>query len=111
MAKLTTLQKTAFNDFKEIMNSQGDYEFLFDRENGISAMAVFTGSMKNHVRIVLVYCGENDTFKKKIGFIECARRIEESVGVVMPADSSNLSECLDWFLVANFAHWNKWETM
>lgn len=109
MAKLTTLQKSAFNDLKESMDAQGEYVFFFDRENGISAMAVFTGNMKKHVRIVVVYCGEKDTFKKKIGFIECARRMKESAGVVMPADSYFLGACLNEFLTINFGYGHDWQ--
>lgn len=115
MAKLTNMQKSIFLDFKEMMDAQGDYAFFFCRENGVSAMAVFTGPKKKHVRIVVVHCGENDTFKKKIGFVECACRMEKDVGVVLPVAFSSLGECLNEclndFLLNNFGCGHEWETI
>ena len=111
MAKLNKTQKTGFHNFKEMIGALGDYAFFFSRENGVSAMAFFTGPKKKHVRIVVVHCGENDTFKKKIGFVECACRMEKGAGIVLPAVFNILDDCLEDFLLSIFDCGYKWETI
>lgn len=104
MAKLNSLQKERFAINKEMMDSDfTPYAFAFNRETGVSAMAVFTGKMWKHYRIVISYCGPNDEFKKKIAFNECvAKLIDNDQGVIMPAHRMTINQCLENFMIDNF---------
>lgn len=112
MTKLNSLQKERFAFYKEMMDSDFvPYAFLFNRESGISAMAVFTGKMWKHYRVVISYCGPNDEFKKKIAFNECvAKLIDNDQGVIMPANGMEIEDCLIYFLESNFPY-DEWEEM
>lgn len=108
MAKLTATQKRLYSDFKLMMDAQGEYAFFFDKENGVSALAIFTGDMKNHVRLIVAHCGENDTFKKKLGFIECVSKLESNEGIVLPAEFDSIEVCLTEFLMTNYDACDEW---
>lgn len=113
MAKLTWVQKEAFATNKKMMDSDfTPYAFLFNRESGVSAMAVFTGKMWNHYRVVVSYCGPNDEFKKKIAFNECVNKlIDNDQGVIMLVDGMvTIDDCLMYFLECNFPY-DEWEEM
>lgn len=114
MAKLNSLQKERFAINKEMMDSDfTPYAFAFNRETGVSAMAVFTGKMRKHYRVVVSYCGPNDSFKKKIAFNECVNKlIDNAQGVIMSAEGRTIEgmaieERLHYFLECNFGY--SWE--
>ena len=97
MAKLTANQKTAFTHCKEGMKGV-EFEFKFNRKLGISILAVFTGPLKTHYKIIVSHCGENDEFKKKIGFTECVMKYVRGGGVVLKVfENTHLDILIDEF--------------
>ena len=104
MAKLTAIQKYEFKLCLEMVSDEKlSYAFAFNREYGRAYMAVYTGPMKTHYKIVVSYCGAKDTFKKKIGFIKCADKLfENNQGVIMPVTGNTINDCMYDFISCNF---------
>jgi hypothetical protein len=108
MAKLNKAQKEGFACCKEEMESA---VFMFDRKTGRSFMAEYTGALKNHARLVVSYCGTNDTFKKKVGFIECAAKLSTGEGVILPSQGDTLASVISDFDLKFFDNWVALETL
>lgn len=104
MAKLTATQKSEFKLVVEMLKEEKlPHAFAFNREYGRSYMATYTGPMKTHYKIVVSYCGKNDSFKKKIGFVECSEKLfGNNQGVIMPVTGATIDMCMYDFISSNF---------
>jgi hypothetical protein len=91
MSKLTEIQqqgfKRAFSMYKHDWKEQAF--FIYDKEQKVCVLGVFSGPSRKHVKITTAQCGDSDVFKKKIGFTICAKRIVEGQFVTVPAISTH----------------------
>lgn len=106
MAKLTKLQKEHFAQaYSMLVKQKGNMSFFFEPASGISALAIYTGPMRKHFKVVVSYCGGTDTFKKKLALIECFNKIEDGGGITMcTLGDTTIENCLLNFMDNNFAY-------
>lgn len=116
--KLTSYDKERFLMSLDYMQesygfeTQHNWAFRYSRELGISIMALYTDNKyKKHIKVIISYCGAEDVFKKKLGFIECYNKLENGAGVIIPAQSFPAIDELYDFIDKQFPEVYDWQAL
>lgn len=95
MAKLNSFDKELFNIYRKEM-IEADMHWAFCRETGITIIYKVM-PRGNFIKLSVAYCNENDTFKKKLGFIIATERWQNDMSIQIPVVGRDAEHTIELF--------------